>query len=529
MLHRFNSLTHHIIYNVIVICLTLFSLNSFLFAETLSVSQTTEVTLAWDANDPAPDGYYIYQRVEGQAYDYAQPIWTTADTTATIYNLSYDTTYYYVVRAYVGTDASGDSNEVSFISTGTQAPPANQAPAADAGPDQNVDEGQIVTLNGLNSIDLDDGIASFQWRQVQGIDVSLDAPTEAQTTFTAPNVDDSGTALVFELTVTDYSGATSVDSCIVNVTWINMPPIADAGMDQTVNEGSQVVLDASNSVDAEDGIVSYAWKQLSGPAVVLSNTTSVAPTFIAPDVGMGGASMTFELTVTDSGGLQNTDTCLINVTWVNVPPVANAGPDQDATIGAQVQLDGSQSYDDVTLAAFKWRQTEGMPVELSDAMAQSPVFIVPAGADQNSPLAFELTVTDSGGLQATDICYVNVEPSGMVLTISKIIVVLDKKGKNYQSHAQVTIVDGAGAIVEQASVYAKWYLNGNALNTATAVTGADGAAQLDSDVIKVNPGDIFSVEITGVEKAGYSCELTSNTATAQPISEPAPKPNGRSK
>lgn len=755
MLHRLTFSTDHIICKVLLIGLTLFSLTTFVYAETFSVPQTTGVTLAWDANDPVPDGYHIYQRTEGQAYDYSQPVWTTTSTTATIYNLSYDTTYYYVVRAYVGTDASGDSNEVSFTGSSSSVEPPvepstyaitaaaagdgiispsgtvtvtqdtdqsfvissssgsylvdvlvdgtsvgavssytftqvsgnhtisaefayyphsisassgsggtispsgeaaidhggsqsylitpntgyhvhdvvvdgislgaittyvfdsviqdhtihaafaldqfsisssaglggtitpsgdtlvtfgdsltytisanagftladvtvdglsvgkvdtytfseiggdhtiaalfvaiNQAPTADAGPNQTVDEGQIVTLSGLNSIDLDDGIASFQWRQVQGVDVSLDAPAEAQTTFTAPDVDDSGAALVFELTVTDYHGVTSVDSCIVNVTWINMSPIADAGVDQTVTEGSQVVLDASNSVDADDGIVSYAWKQLLGPVVVLSDTNSATPGFIAPDVVMGGASLTFEVTVTDSGGLKNTDTCVINISWVNVPPVADAGPDQDVAVGAQVQLDGSQSYDpdNLAIAAFKWRQIEGFPVELSDAMAQRPVFIVPAGADQSSPLAFELTVTDSGGLQATDICYVNVESSGKVLSISKILVILDKKGKNFQAHAQVTITDNVGTVVEQANVTGKWYLNGNVINTASAVTGSDGVAILDSDVIKVYPGEVFSVEIIGIEKEGYAYDLTSNTATASPISEPINDPKPR--
>ena len=62
----------------------------------------------------------------------------------------------------------------------------------------------------------------------------------------------------------------------------------------------------------------------SDPLVALSDATSARPTFQAPDVGVNGASMTFEVTVTDAGGLQDTDTCLVNVAWVNTPPVADA-------------------------------------------------------------------------------------------------------------------------------------------------------------------------------------------------------------
>ena len=84
-------------------------------ADTYSVPQTAEVTLAWDANDPAPDGYRIYQRTEGQSYDYSQPSWTGSGITGTVYNLDWDTTYYFIVRANDGLLESADSEEVSYV------------------------------------------------------------------------------------------------------------------------------------------------------------------------------------------------------------------------------------------------------------------------------------------------------------------------------------------------------------------------------------------------------------------------------
>ncbi len=82
--------------------------------DTFTIPDTAEANLAWDASDPTQDGYSIYQRTEGQVYDYSQPCWTGTGTSAAVYNLDYDTTYFFVVRANAGNLQSTDSNEVIF-------------------------------------------------------------------------------------------------------------------------------------------------------------------------------------------------------------------------------------------------------------------------------------------------------------------------------------------------------------------------------------------------------------------------------
>lgn len=77
-------------------------------------AMAAQVTLAWDANDPAPEGYRLFQRTETTAYDYEAPVWTGTVTTCTIDGLVPGVMYYFVVRAYQDLDESGDSNEVSF-------------------------------------------------------------------------------------------------------------------------------------------------------------------------------------------------------------------------------------------------------------------------------------------------------------------------------------------------------------------------------------------------------------------------------
>ncbi len=315
------------------------------------------------------------------------------------------------VESYTFNTVSGNhAIGVTFVQS-------NQPPTADAGPDQSVDEAMEVTLSGRNCVDLDDGIATFAWQQTQGTPVALSDPTAAETSFIAPDVDVQGQALVFELTVTDHSGAVATDSCIVNVSWVNEAPTAQAGADQTVTEGRVVALDGSNSVDPDNGIALYQWRQIQGPVVALSDSTAVRPTFTAPDVDLQGMSLLFELTVTDGGGLQDTDRCIVTVGWTNTQPVADAGPDQQVVEGQEVYLDGSNSSDpDDGIVAYQWRQTNGLPVVLSDATAVQPMFVAPNVGPEGATLTFQLTVTDQGGLQHDDTCMVTISRENVAPT-----------------------------------------------------------------------------------------------------------------
>jgi chitinase len=73
-----------------------------------------QVTLQWDANDPAPEGYKIFVREDGQLnYDYSAPAWSGPETTATL-ELSEGVLYYFVVRAFEGVLQSENSEEVNY-------------------------------------------------------------------------------------------------------------------------------------------------------------------------------------------------------------------------------------------------------------------------------------------------------------------------------------------------------------------------------------------------------------------------------
>ncbi len=324
---------------------------------------------------------------------------------------------YRVSNVVVDGVSQGDAESVTFSNVTANHAVAvsfmleNGAPEADAGPDQQVEENDEVTLSGENSTDPDGDVLSYSWLQLEGPSVQLSNSETSSPVFQAPFVSFDGASLVFQLTVRDADGLESKDTCIVNITWVNDPPVADAGDNRSVYEGYTVTLDASLSEDPDDGISSYWWTQTSGIPVALSDASSSRPYFVAPDVTMEGASLVFQLTVTDAGGLKSQDNCIVNVSWKNEAPVADAGTDQAAGSGDVVTLNGGNSSDpDDGIASYRWTQLSGAPVVLSDPTAAAPVFTAPQ-VTAATVLEFQLTVTDRGGLQSSDGCSVTVSPT----------------------------------------------------------------------------------------------------------------------
>ena len=361
---------------------------------------TLVITLT--ATDP-DDGVLFYQCDEmpdGATLDQDSQVfrWTTLSGDAGTYPLTFTV-------ADGGNPPASDA--VSAVITVLGDPATNRAPEADAGPDRAVYEGDAVTLNGSNSFDPDAGdTLTYLWEQIEGDPVDLTGSRSAVASFTAPDIDPDGQALVFRLTVVDPLGLRDEDDCIVNVTRANRPPAADAGDDQVVHEDrdTPIILDGSGSGDPDTGdTLAYFWEQIGGQEVVMTAIDRATASFSAPDVEAGGQAFEFRLTVTDSGNLKAADTCIVNVTWVNEPPSVDAGENQTADEGTTVILDGSGSFDaDDGIAAWRWRQadTSGPPVTLSDPTAEKPTFVAPA-VDAETVLSFELTVADTYGLAQT--------------------------------------------------------------------------------------------------------------------------------
>ena len=295
----------------------------------------------------------------------------------------------------------------SFFTVGAPELVAHDAPTAEAGPDQTVGQGALVTLDGSGSSDPEGEALSYAWSQTGGTPrVVLSDSAAVRPTFTAPGQLTDDAVLEFSLTVTDARGlASAADTVAVTVTAGNAAPTADAGADRTVAEGTVVTLDGSGSRDPENQVLSYAWtfRQTRGTPipVTLSDPTAVRPTFTLPAQLVDDAVLEFSLAVTDTRDAVSTDVVVITATaGANDAPTANAGPDRTVAEGSLVTLDGSGSADPEGEAlSYAWSQTGGMPeVALSDGAAVSPTFTAPGQLTGDAVLEFSLTVTDARGL-----------------------------------------------------------------------------------------------------------------------------------
>ena len=100
----------------------------------------------------------------------------------------------------------------------------------------------------------------------------------------------SGTAKAFSVC---NNSTLYFDRCPLILAPVNHPPIADAGPDQTVNEGDSVGLSGSAS-DPDGDPLTHGWSQIVGPPVTLAGATTLTPSFTAPEV-LTDTVLTFEL------------------------------------------------------------------------------------------------------------------------------------------------------------------------------------------------------------------------------------------
>ncbi len=222
----------------------------------------------------------------------------------------------------------------------------------------------------------------------------------------------------------------------------NYPPNADAGLDQTVNEGATVNLNGSASSDPDGDTLSYQWVRLSGPAVTIVNSNTATPYFTAPQVSSTQV-VVIQLTVDDGNGNQDTDTVSITVNDVpapNNPPTASAGVDFSVTEGNVGTLNGTGSSDpDGDTLSYAWIELGSSWVTIQNAGSAQATFTAPM---VTTPLAitFQLTVDDGRGGSDTDTVVVTVLDSAVNNPPNA-----DAGPDAYTAYAAVTQLDGSGS------------------------------------------------------------------------------------
>lgn len=162
-------------------------------------------------------------------------------------------------------------------------------PVAVAGTDQFVNIGSQVQLNGQNSYSAYGNPLSYNWRMLYrptGSSTQLTDKTGMQPSFIA----DVAGAYLIRLRVNDgfRDSSRSLDDIyedrVVVIASNNQLPIADGGVDQSVNTGVTVNLNGNGSSDPEMQTLTYVWtliKQPTGSTAALSSldtqTTQLTP------------------------------------------------------------------------------------------------------------------------------------------------------------------------------------------------------------------------------------------------------------
>lgn len=260
----------------------------------------------------------------------------SGDTTATpTVNPTVTTTL--VVLGTSGTCSKRDTIVISV----------NPLPVPIAGQDKNVCIGSSVTLSASGGL-------NYSWSPSTGLSAPNNAVTDANPT----------TTTTYTVTVTDANGCS--DSDRVNV-FVRPLPIADAGPDVAICQGSATTLNGSGGTSCE-------WLN-SDPG--LNIYTSCNP------VASPMTTTTYDLVVTDAFGCQDTDQVVVTVNTIS----GSAGADVvycAGTAGVQITASGGTLYN--------WSPATG----LDDPNSANPT------ASPTATTTYTVTITDNNGCSVSD-------------------------------------------------------------------------------------------------------------------------------
>jgi PKD repeat protein len=254
----------------------------------------------------------------------------------------------------------------------------NSPPTVNAGPDRQIDEGELITLESSAFNDLgtaDTHTATINW----GDGTTLDLGTVTESPFGPPGSTlgadgtisgnhvyaDNGVYTV-TIMVLDDDGAYGSDTFEVTVT--NVAPTIDAGPDRQINEGELITLESSTfndlgtadthtaSIDWGDGTTSDIGIVTESPFGPPGSTLGADGTITGDHVYADNGIYTVLLTIYDDDSDFATDTILVTVN--NVAPTITTIMDTTSTEGSIVTLPPAEFNDmgtlDTHIATINW-------------------------------------------------------------------------------------------------------------------------------------------------------------------------------
>jgi hypothetical protein len=371
--------------------------------------------------------------------------------------------------------------------------PPNTAPVANAGVDQSIDTGATATLDASASTDAQSDRLTFQWSLTSspsGSSASLSSASISAPTFTA---DIDGT-YVFQLVVDDGRANSPADSVSIVAVTLNAAPTANAGIDQTIDTGSEVVISGQTSNDVNDDTITYLWSLTTvpvGSTATISDETAVSPVFTADVDGTYVAQLVVNDGVVDSVA----DMVTIQASTPNTAPLADSGIDQNVVTGTVVALDGTASGDvDGDPLNYAWTLTTipaGSSAVLSASTLAQPFFT----ADILGTYVAELIVNDGAVDSIADMVTI-------LATTPNSLPIADSGINQNVVIGTIVMLDGSGSVD----------IDGDPLTYAwTLTTIPVGSSALLS--ASTSPGPFFTADIQGT----YVAELIVNDGVVDSV------------
>jgi hypothetical protein len=252
------------------------------------------------------------------------------------------------------------------------------APVAVAGPNQTVQPGDTVVLDGSSSGDPDRDAISYAWSLVTrpyGSAAALAAATSAKPTFVA----DAPGAYVALLTVSDGASTSTPAATVIQAGGpgpgcSGVLPIANAGSDQTMSSPGYVSLNPSGSRPNGGANVTFRWSLVTAPAGSKAALNVYgSSSFFTDRAGVYVVS----LVVND--GCADSAPAFVKITVPNLPPTVSMGyVSGSIPFGVPFQSPYAYVYDPngdpLTYAWTLVSRPQGSTAALTDPTAQSPSF-----------------------------------------------------------------------------------------------------------------------------------------------------------
>ncbi|MEJ2489776.1 MAG: DUF5011 domain-containing protein, partial [Sulfurovaceae bacterium] len=273
---------------------------------------------------------------------------------------------------------------------------------SNAGRDQNVNSGDLVTLDGSGSSTPYPGekIIGYQWEQISGPTVTLQNANSAVATFIAPEVSES-TTLKFQLIKKKlFTNVTeTVTITVLPNANQNQPPVAIIDANATeVNINEQIQLSAANSSDSDGEIASYAWYDETD--TLIGSTREI--TYAFQEVG----THTLKLTVTDDKGAQTSATKTFTITAKLLSITLNPATSLSMETNTTTSVTAQGAYEDSTTKditqAVTWSSSDTTIVSIDKGVLSAhKEGTVTITASLGSVSSDEITVTVTEPLDAT--------------------------------------------------------------------------------------------------------------------------------